>query len=162
MFNIHIHIGPTDNDLLMLYKYLPCGLGKTFKNIIMSYYKGEKYSLPTLKHSNKSKVESVKVYFNEKEKEIIKPLLELDSKSSVIKNLTRMYFAKTLADICKPIFNAPKDKYKERPKEVKEVKDEVKEVKNETQKNDYIERQKPEITNDKPRKMPNIFMPKEY
>lgn len=171
MFNIHIHIGPADNDLLMLYKYLPYGLGKLFKNIILSYYKGEKYTLPTLKYTRDRKVSSVKVYFNKKEKEIIKPLFETRNVSSTIKNLTRMYFGKTLISICSPIFRGPQNNsnnlktQKADDKSKGKINDTPKYEKPKYEKpKDY---EKPVNTEDKksseePRKMPNIFIPKEY
>lgn len=122
--NIHIHIGPTDLDLLRLYKYLPYGLGKVFKNVVLSYYKNETYKIPELKYRDKGTINDVKVYFTNKELEIIRPLLEKKNKSSIIKNLVRMQFGRQLMDFCRPVYNA-KAKRPETKSEVK-IKPEIK------------------------------------
>lgn len=183
---IHIHIGPADADILMLYKYLPFGLSKAFKQVLLAYYGGKKHTLPTLKLTQKKKIEDVKVYLNDEEKKILKPLLDLQNKSTVIKNLVRMYYAKTLADICRPVFNASKETKHDIHDNVKH--DNV--IHNNARDNDIHDNVAHEnvthdnadnnITHDnhnndihgnvthnndihkKPGKMPNLFIPKEY
>lgn len=173
---IHIHIGPADADLLMLYKYLPAGLSKVFKQVLIAYYKGDEFKIPQLKYKQKNKIVEVKIYINKEEEEILKPLLSLKNKSSIIKNLVRMYFAKTLADICRPVYSAKAVKentqYKkplEKEPIKKEIEEKTKPIKEAIvekpvyeEKKEAIEKITKKEYDEKPRKMPDLFMPKEY
>ena len=117
-----------DSDLILLNRYLTRGLGTSMKSILLDYFgyvdsKGiHTFRIPQL-HLNKTDVsENIKIRFSKEEEQVLKSFKEMDNKSAFLRNLTRMYFGKKLADICRDFFKNNKD--------FKEVKPDTKEKPN--------------------------------
>lgn len=133
----------TDADLFELYKYIPHGLGRLFKSVLLDYFKyytvdkGEyKFEIPKLNKTDKELEGSyslVTIKLNKQEERALEGLFSLPEggKSTFVKNLTRMYMGTSLAEISRPLcgeevghLNKPKPEYK--PEVKPEIRHEVK------------------------------------
>lgn len=144
-----------DADLMLLYEYLPRGLGSLVKSILLDYFNysnaGEvhTFKVPDLKKKpKKKKTTLVQVRLTKTEEKAIEPCLNMSERSAFIRNLIRMYMGKKLAEITKDFFNMKKNL-----KEVKEPREDRPII------TEPVIDNEPVIENEEPKK---IFEPQEY
>lgn len=112
--NVYVRVSKrADADLIELYKYLPYGLGRLFKSVLLDYFKyytdkEYKFEMPNLKRSSKEPSTDamiIRVQLPDEVQDIDK--LPNGAKGPFIKNLTRMYMAQNLIKISRGLFGNP-------------------------------------------------------